>query len=257
MAFKSVEQYNEDRYRNLFRITDDGMSADVVFLYRSKAEMLVADVHYIKSVEYSGYVHCIGTSTGTGCPACKAGIKRVSNKLFIPIYNFEKDAIEFWDKNMSTKFLAQLDRDVFNRFANPSEYVFRITRHGAYHDIDTYYDIVPVGKNSRMPYDQILAKFNAVMPDYYENIVKTVSASDLSNMLQRQSSNNAVEQEYIPIPRAGYQSSIPNTYVNAAEAVAAPVVSPTVSAPIAETPVDEDAPFDTDDDDGDYPEPQF
>lgn len=248
MAFKSVEQYNEDRYRNLFRITDDGMSADVVFLYQSKADMLVADVHYIRSVEYNGYVHCIGT----GCPACKANIKRVSNKLFIPIYNFEKDAIEFWDKNMSTKFLAQLDKDVFNRFANPSEYVFKITRHGAFHDIDTYYDIVPIGKNSRMPYAQILAKFGAVMPDYYENIVKTVSAFDLSNMLQHQNSNNSIEQEYIPIPRAGYQSSIPDTYVNAAEAVAAPA-----SVPTAESPVDEDASFDADDDDGELPEPQF
>ena len=218
MAFKSVEQFNDERYRNLFKIPDDGGSADVVFLYQRKADMLVADVHYVKSSNYSGYVHCIGN----GCPACKKGI-RVQTKLFIPVYNVTKDAIEFWDRNMNSGFLSQLDRDVFDNFPNPSEYVFKVTRHGGYKDKETRYDIVAVGKNSSMPYERIMAKFNATMPDYYENIVKSVSLSELTEMLQASGfDNSAPIPDYVPVPRAGYQSSIPDTFVNAADAVGTP-----------------------------------
>lgn len=222
MAFKSVEQFNDERYRNLFKIQDDGGSADVVFLYQKKADMLVADVHYVKSSSYSGYVHCIGN----GCPACKKGI-RVQTKLFIPVYNVTKDAIEFWDRNMNSGFLSQLDRDIFDNFPNPSEYVFRITRHGAYKDKETRYDIVAVGKNASMPYDMIMAKFNATMPAYYENIVKSVSLPELTEMMQASGpDNSAAIPDYVPVPRAGYQSSIPDTFVNAADAIG--VASPEV-----------------------------
>ena len=213
MAFKSVEQFNDDRYHNLFRIPNDGESVDVIFLYQSKSDMLVADVHYIRSSEYAGYVHCCGA----GCPACAKGI-RVQNKLFIPVYNINKGAIEFWDRTMT--FEPQMQKDVFDRFPNPSEYVFRITRHGAYKDVNTRYDIVAVGRNSLMSYSQILAKFNTKMPDYYENIVKTYLVSDLTRMLVTSSpETGVVTQDYVPVPRAGYQSSIPDTYVNVADAV--------------------------------------
>lgn len=216
MAFKSVEQFNDERYHGKFRIPDDGGTQDIIFLYQKKADMLVADAHYIKSSSpESGYVHCIGT----GCPACKKGI-RVQPKLFIPLYNIASGEIEFWDRNMNSGFLAQLDRDVFDKFSNPSEFVFRITRRGGYKDRETRYDIAAVGRNSVMSYEQILAKFNATMPAYYENVIKSVSINELTDMLQSSGSDNSSAiPDYVPVPRAGYQSSIPDTYVNAAEAL--------------------------------------
>lgn len=220
MAFKSVEQFNDERYHNLFRLVNDGDSADVVFLYQSMKDMLVAQAHYVRSSEYSGYVHCCEQ----GCPACSKGI-RVQTKLFIPVYNINKGAIEFWDRSM--KFEPQMEKDVFQRFPNPSEYVFKITRRGVANDINTTYEITAVGRNAQLPYADILAKFNAKMPDYYENIVKTVSISDLSGMLISQANDNsAVSQDYVPVPRAGYQSSIPETFVNASEAVSVPSETP-------------------------------
>lgn len=241
MAFKSVEQFNDDRYHNLFRIPNDGESVDVIFLYQSKSDMLVADVHYVRSSEYSGYVHCCGA----GCPACSKGI-RVQNKLFIPVYNINKGAIEFWDRTMT--FEPQMQKDVFDRFPNPSEYVFRITRHGAYKDVNTRYDIVAVGRNSLMSYSQILAKFNTKMPDYYENIVKTYLVSDLTRMLVTSGSDNTVvTQDYVPVPRAGYQSSIPDTYVNVADAVES-ATEPT----FIDNSDDEES-----DDSGELPDPLF
>lgn len=224
MAFKSVEQYTEERYHNTFRLVDNGETADVIILYQSRADMLHADVHYIKSANYSGYVHCLGK----GCPVCALKRKdgslliRLQEKLFIPLYNIAKDRIEFWDRGWNNGFIAQLDREVFNIYSNPSDYVFKITREGEFNDKNTRYKFTAVGRNCVMSYEQILAKFQATMPDYYDNVVKSFSISELTTMLQSIQSGNPTSVDmpaYTPIPRSGYQSSIPDTYVNAADAL--------------------------------------
>lgn len=252
MAFKSVEQFNDDRYHGLFRLVNDGEHADVVFLYQSMKDMLVAQAHYIKSADYSGYVHCCDN----GCPACSKGI-RVQTKLFIPVYNIDKDEIEFWDRNM--KFEPYMEQAVFNRFPNPSEFVFRITRHGVPNDINTTYGIEAVGKNTIAPYGSILAKFNTKMPDAYSAIIREVSISELTGMLQNAGTDSASSMpEYTPIPRAGYQSAIPDTFVNASEAVASDeeVVKVNFTPNVnGEAPAPSDD-FTNDDDDSNGPLPE-
>ena len=190
MAFKTVDQFNKERgYDNYFSLRNDGDNADVVFLYRSTSDVLVADAHYIKSNDYTGYVHCCGR----GCPACGKGIS-VRNKLFIPLYNFNTDKIEFWDRNMF--FENQLQQDVFSRYPNPSEYVFRITRHGQARDVNTSYEIRAVGKNDAMSYDVILAKFNTKVPDVYNNVIREFSAGELNLMLSNTESDSSADNSY-------------------------------------------------------------
>lgn len=188
MAFKTAREYNEDRFGGLFLLRNDGDYADVIFLYRSLDDVLIADTHYIKSADYSGYVHCCGR----GCPACAKGI-RVQNKLFIPVYNLTSNQIEFWDR--SVRFENQLSTDVFEKYPNPSEYVFRITRHGAAGDISTTYQITAVGRNTSESYDAILKKFNIKMPDHYSNIVREYSAAELGHMMN---TNNSDSTDSLP-----------------------------------------------------------
>lgn len=188
MAFKTAREYNEDRFGGLFLLRNDGDYADVIFLYRSLDDVLIADTHYIKSADYSGYVHCCGR----GCPACAKGI-RVQNKLFIPVYNLTSNQIEFWDR--SVRFENQLSTDVFEKYPNPSEYVFRITRHGAAGDINTTYQITAVGRNTSESYDAILKKFNIKMPDHYSNIVREYSAAELGHMMN---TNNSDSTDSLP-----------------------------------------------------------
>lgn len=196
MGFKSAIEYNEERYGNLFTLPNDNDYADVVFLYQNIKDVLVADVHYIKSADYSGYVHCCGK----GCPACGKGI-RVQNKLFIPLYNINNQKIEFFDR--STRFESQLMNDVFSRYPNPSEFVFRITRHGEAGSPDTRYEIKAVAKNSTMPYAKILADFNTSLPKHYEVICKDLTSSELSDLLNVSAGPAPTnEYNYIPTPRA-------------------------------------------------------
>lgn len=210
MGFKTANQYEEEKYAGKFRLADDGDMADVIPLYQSKNDVLIADVHYIKSADYSGYVHCCGT----GCPACSRGIRR-QTKLFIPLYNVVENEIQFWDRTQ--KFLPQVHKDFFgnDRYPNPSEFVYRITRNGAAGDMATRYTIMVVGKNTTLPYDMILSNNKAVMPDYYEHICKEVDAGTLSTWIDSASSGNSYGDssnipEYVPVPRA-YASSGENT----------------------------------------------
>ena len=193
MAFQKVTDYNEARFGNFFLLRNDGDFADVIFLYRSRDDELVGPTHYIKSEDYSGYVQCLGK----GCPACKKGI-RVQTKLFIPLYNIETGEIQFWDRSM--RFESQLEQSVFKYFPNPSECVFRITRHGAAGDINTTYQIQAIGKNTIKSYAQILAENNAKSPDYFDMVCKEFSASELQNMLNENSSSSSTSYSADGLP---------------------------------------------------------
>lgn len=183
MAFKSVTSFNEERFGNFFLLRNDGDYADVVFLYKNINEVMMCDAHYIKSSVYTGYVHCCETN----CPACQKNI-RVQNKLFIPVYNIEQGQIQFFDR--SVRFFNQLENDVFNRFSDPSNYVFRIIRHGKSGDVNTNYDIIPVGEIQGSSMDKILADNNASFPDYYSKVCKQVTVSELQNMLNMNAANS-------------------------------------------------------------------
>lgn len=178
MAFRKMSDYNDERFKGLFLLRNDGDYADVVFLYRDINDVLIADTHYIKSSEYSGYVHCAGVPQG--CPACGKNI-RVQTKLFIPLYNINDRKIQFWDRNI--RFENQLNSDVFEKYPNPCDYVFRITRHGVSGDINTTYQITAVGRNTMKSYDQILQDFNIKMPDHYSTVCREVSIQDMNRML--------------------------------------------------------------------------
>lgn len=210
MAFKSVDAYNQERYHGMFMLQNDGDFADVIFMYRSKADVLVADTHYIKSGEYTGYIHCCGR----GCPACAKGI-RVQPKLFIPLYVIREDKVLFFDR--SIRFDSQLQESVFSKYPNPSEFVFRITRRGASCDINTRYEIMAVGRNTVASYDQILAKLNIKMPDYYSEVCREYSSVDVNQMIHVTSSVDA-----------SYSSDIPDYQVSARRSVNASL-QPTVN----------------------------
>lgn len=237
MAFKSIKQYNEERFGELFVLRNDKEFADVIFMYRNIDDVLVADTHYIKSADYSGYVHC----TGRGCPACAKGI-RVQTKLFIPLYNITEHELQIWDR--STQFENQLNYDVFSKFPNPCEYVFRITRHGVARDVNTTYEIQAVGKNTFMHYDDILKKCNTSFPEFYSEKCREYSAGELNMLLNAPASSSEFDGDmpnYTVTPRASFKATVTPAVVPATP-FDAPIVEPVnISAiePMSVAPVED------------------
>ena len=121
MAFKKAEEYIKEKQGGFFGLRGDGEYADVIFMYKSKSDMVVCDTHYVKSDDYSGYVHC----NGGGCAACGKNI-RLNQSLFIPVYNIQAGEIQFIDKGIKWEQIIQ--NSVFKNYPDPSGYVFRITR---------------------------------------------------------------------------------------------------------------------------------
>ena len=203
MGFKSMVEYNDERYGGMFLLRNDGDFAEVIFMYPSKDAAMIVDAHYIKSDRYSGYTQCLGVRV---CPACEQNI-RVQTKLFIPVYVIDSDEILFWDRN--TRFFQQLETDVFSKFEDPTEFVFRITRHGASGDINTRYEIVAVAKNNIISYEEILQKHGISFPEYYETICVDWSVEDYRSHLVAPSKSVDVEEmpEYKITPRV--ESAIP------------------------------------------------
>lgn len=121
----------------------------------------------------------------------------MQNKLFIPIYNITENEIQFWDRTIN--FEPQLYADVFSKYPNPSEYVFRITRQGAARDINTKYQIIAIANNNVKSYDEIVSENNAKFPDYYKNICKDVDAITLSGWINTiNSSSTAYSSSELP-----------------------------------------------------------
>lgn len=186
MGFKSITQYNEDKYKNLFVLPNDGDFADVIFLYSGIQDVLVGDAHYIKSNTYSGYVQCIGD----GCPACARNI-RPQTKIFVPLFDINKRQVLFWDRTI--KFQGQLQSDVFKLYPNPSEFVFRITRHGLPNDQNTTYAIEAINRNTT-PLATILADLNLKFPDAYEMVCKDLSKVEMEKLLIPNTQFNGSEE---------------------------------------------------------------
>jgi len=213
MAFKTLEEFNESRYGGMFRLINDRDYADVIFLYQKYTDVLQGDTHYIKSDIYDGYVHCLGRSTG--CPACAKNIK-VQPKVFIPMYVISINdvmvgEIQYFDRTPS--FEPQIRSDIFDRYSNPSEFIFRITRNGLPRDVNTKYNIMAIGNNAVKSYAEILADNNTSMPAHYEHVCKSVDAATL--------------QSYLVGPVTNYStpSELPNYNI-----------TPRVSVPVAAAP---------------------
>lgn len=230
MAFMSMKDYNEKHFGGLFLLRNDGDYADVVFMYRNSDDVLIADTHYVKSADYSGYVHCCQRE----CPACGKGI-RVQTKLFIPLYNITSDGeLQFWDR--SVRFMSQLQKDVFERYPNPCDYVFRITRHGESGSMDTRYEIVAVGRNSVKTYDQILTENNASFPAYYENVCKEYSSAQLYTLLNNTYTSNSTSESS--------SDSMPNYTLNVSPRTGGVINSNPTAADIAALGLDDNEPLD-------------
>lgn len=235
MAFKSLLQYQEDKNGQFFVLPNDKDYADVVFLYRNVNDVLVADVHYINSADYKGYVHCCEK----GCPACNHGERgiRLDHKIFVPLYNIQKNKIEFWDR--STYFEQKLQKDVFGPFPNPSEAVFRVTRNGEAGSRDTKYDIIPVARNTTMPYDKILSDFGITLPEGYSAICKEMSIAEMSAALNSKGNTSDLQEYgYVPVPRGGAADLPSSDIVVPTPQYGAPpeIAPPEAASPVADMP---------------------
>lgn len=235
MAFKQFSKYLAEKQGMYFVLRNDLDYADVVFLYQSYEDMVVCDAHYLKTSGYDGYVQCCMDDYHQ-CPACSYGEKGISKqtKLFIPLFNLTKGTLEFWDRNST--FESVINESVFKNYPNPSEYVFRVIRHGKSRDVNTKYEIVPQGRNSGYPYAKILSDYNITFPEGYDTICKAMTPEEMAGYLSNHGQvSNLGDYNYTPVPRGTYNSQSSSMDV-VPEPPQIEVPTPTYSAPPTDLP---------------------
>ena len=204
MAFKKFTNYLEEKQGVFFVLRNDLDFADVVFLYKSYEDMMVCDAHYLKTSGYEGYVQCC-MDDYKQCPACsygELGIQKQS-KLIIPMFNLTKNALEFWDRNVT--FENVMNQSVFKNYPNPSEFVFRVTRHGQPRDTNTRYEITAQGRNVSYPYEKILADYNITFPEGYERVCRSMTPDEMEGHLNNHGpSYELKDYSYTPVPRGSF-----------------------------------------------------
>lgn len=208
MAFKKFNEYVENKNGVFFTLPNDKDQADVIFLYQSADDVLVADTHYLSTDGFKGYAHCLGKN----CPACnyrteRGGRIRKQESLFIPLFNLNKRRIEFWDR--TPNFEHVLHQAVFKNYPNPSEYVFTVTRNGQPRDPATRYEITVTGRNSSYSYDQILSDHNMTLPEGYNLAVKELTYEQMDGYLNSNTPSSIEDYGYTPIPRGQANTSVP------------------------------------------------
>ena len=232
MAFKKFSDFVEEKNGLFFTLPNNGDSAEVIFLYQSVDDVLVADVHWISSSAFKGYAHCLGDRNS--CPACAYrtqkgyGIRK-DTTIFIPLYNIDKKRVEFWQR--SYRFENVLQQSVFKNYPNPSEFVFKITRNGEAGDPATRYSIVPSARNSSYPYAQILTDFQMTMPESYDLICKELTFEQMDGYLKSDTPSDLPDYSYTPMPRGTSEAS---TEVPANDFASVP--TPEYSAPPVDVP---------------------
>ncbi len=122
-----------------FHLDDDKASARVRFIVPildAYSSDCIYAVHRVAPSEDNPYPYT--QCTVDNCKYCEAG-SRIVTRIFIPLYNYETERIEIWDR---AQFVIGLTLEpLYNRYSNIPFKMFKITRHGKKFDKLTSYEV--------------------------------------------------------------------------------------------------------------------
>ena len=124
---------------HFFHLDDDKASARVRFMVPI-VDAYISDyayaVHRVEPSEDNPYYYAL--CTVNDCKYCKAG-SRTLTRIFIPLYNYETEQIEIWDR---PKIMAGLTLGpLYDNYSSMPSKMFKITRHGKKFDPSTSYEV--------------------------------------------------------------------------------------------------------------------
>lgn len=124
---------------HFFHLDDDKASARVRFMVPILDAYLSDYMYAVHRVEPSEdnpyhYAQC----TIDNCKYCEVGPRRLI-RVFIPLYNYETQRVEIWDR---AQFVIGLTLEpLYKRYSSIPSKMFKITRHGKKFDKLTSYEV--------------------------------------------------------------------------------------------------------------------
>lgn len=145
IQINEVEHYNNNS-TNFFKLENDRDTARVRFMYNDINDVQLDVVHEVEVNGKKRLVNCLRTydEPVDNCPLCKAGM-RPQIKLFVPVYNTDKDEVQFWQKGKT--FIAQLN-SLCDRYKPLVGTTIEVERNGKKGDQATKYQFFPGSSDS-------------------------------------------------------------------------------------------------------------
>lgn len=137
----------------MFSLKDDGDTARVRVLWDTIDDCCCDVVHRVQVNGVYRYVNCLrqyGDPVET-CPLCASNDdahKKIMTKIFVPLYNVDKEEIQTWDRGKQFyKNISQIIAEQPQPFVGT---ICEIVRHGKAGDFETTYEITPIDHDDTM-----------------------------------------------------------------------------------------------------------
>lgn len=168
-------QYGGQGGGGFFSLRNDGDKATVRFLYDGIEDVNGMSVHEVSVNGKMRSVNCLREygDPVDACPMCAANFP-VRKKYFIPLYNFDTDRIEVWDRG--GKWGQKLS-SLCAHYPTLVAHRFEIERHGAAGSTQTTYDIYPL---QDVPEDRDVTVGNFVVEPVLGGIVLDKTFDDMT-----------------------------------------------------------------------------
>lgn len=142
-GINDADKYGGQGGGGYFSLKNDKDVATVRFMYDSIEDIEGFAVHEVKLNDKKRYVNCLRDygAPVDDCPFCKAG-RFVNVKYFLPLYNVDDDKVQTWERGK--QFGAKLS-GLCARYPHLVGHKFEIERNGKAGDMQTKYEIYPVG----------------------------------------------------------------------------------------------------------------
>lgn len=198
VGYADLSKYGTQSGSNYFKLEDDGDTARVRFLFKNLDDVAYA-VHDVKEGDKYRTVNCLRdyNSPIDDCPFCAARVAQ-KVKLYIPIYDVESGTVKVWQRPKS--FMKKLS-SVHARFNPIYETEFEIERNGKKGDMQTTYEIYPIGhadSSEMTDYPEV--------PDIIGTFVLDKSVSDMDYFLE---SGEFPPEDAPQAPRRGERRETP------------------------------------------------
>lgn len=145
-----VNKYSSSgRGINYFQLKKDGETASVRIMLDGIEDLndYIYAVHRVSvpGQQYAKNVNCLREYNAPvdDCPFCRQHMP-LSTRVFIPLYNEEKEQVEIWER--STAFIKKL-QSICSRYKNVVSHTFDIERNGEKGDKQTTYELYETDKD--------------------------------------------------------------------------------------------------------------
>lgn len=168
---------NFDSKFKWFFLKDDGDTAVVRFLLSDENDILkfTKEIHKVKINGYENKVLCLGDK----CEICKNNDEHPSLRIWIPLYNADKDELQMWERGLND--IKEL-MNLIEEYGGLDERDYKVKRNGKAKSNKTTYSYFPKDKEERAKLDEYKEEIPNIVGRDYKYVLDLTAEQQIEAM---------------------------------------------------------------------------